>query len=106
MAVLKFQSIAECNKINVTEKYLYYSSKICGALELLWLTFMVWYMKLCQILKGFCTPAELSDEAEGEGATKFEDIEGGGLGDGEGTKDVSEQIESEDQVSWFISHIS
>ena len=43
-------------------------------------------------------PAEFSDEAVGEGTTKFEDIEGGGLGDGEGAKDVSEQIESEDQV--------
>ena len=40
----------------------------------------------------------MSDETEGEGSTKFEDIESGGLGDGEGTKDVSEQIESEDQV--------
>ena len=44
-------------------------------------------------------PAEYSDEAEGEGATDFVDIEGGGIGDGEGAKDVSEQIESEDQVS-------
>lgn len=34
----------------------------------------------------------------GEGATDFEDIEGGGLGEGEGAKDVSEQIETEDQV--------
>jgi midasin len=52
-------------------------------------------------LKGFCTPAEFNDEAENEGATKFEDIEAGGLGDGEGAKDVSEQIESEDQVSYL-----
>lgn len=34
----------------------------------------------------------------GEGATDFEDIEGGGLGQGEGVKDVSDQIENEDQV--------
>lgn len=43
-------------------------------------------------------PAELSDESSKDGATKFEDIEGGGIGDGEGVKDVSEQIESEEQV--------
>ena len=41
----------------------------------------------------------MSDEAAGEGATQFEEIEGGGLGSGEGVKDVSDQIESEDQVS-------
>jgi len=34
----------------------------------------------------------------GEGATEFCDIEGGGIGEGEGVKDVSDQIESEDQV--------
>ncbi|XP_070191391.1 midasin-like isoform X1 [Littorina saxatilis] len=49
-------------------------------------------------LKGFCLPAEYSDDAGGEGATDFVDIEGGGVGEGEGAKDVSEQIESEDQL--------
>ena len=49
--------------------------------------------------QGFCLPAELSDELSGDGATKFEDIEGGGIGEGEGVKDVSDQIETEDQVS-------
>ena len=53
----------------------------------------------CLCVQGFCLPAEYSDDAEGEGATEFVDIEGGGMGDGEGAKDVSEQIESEDQVS-------
>ena len=49
--------------------------------------------------QGFCPPAELSDEQEGgEGATEFEDIEGGGMGEGEGAKDVSDQIENEDQL--------
>ncbi|XP_078699924.1 midasin-like [Branchiostoma floridae x Branchiostoma belcheri] len=48
--------------------------------------------------KGFCQPAELSDELGGEGATQFEDIEGGGIGEGEGAKDVSDQIENEDQL--------
>ncbi|KAK3098216.1 hypothetical protein FSP39_017284 [Pinctada imbricata] len=48
--------------------------------------------------KGFCTPAEFEDEVSGEGATEFEDIEGGGMGEGEGAKDVSDQIENEDQL--------
>lgn len=50
------------------------------------------------IFQGFCVPAEFEDEVAGEGATDFEDIEGGGLGQGEGVKDVSDQIENEDQV--------
>ena len=32
------------------------------------------------------------------GSSEFEDIESGGLGDGEGAKDVSDQIENEDQL--------
>ncbi|XP_064595226.1 midasin-like [Liolophura sinensis] len=49
-------------------------------------------------VKGFCLPAEFAGEMDGSGATEFEDIEGGGLGEGEGTKDVSDQIENEDQL--------
>ncbi|XP_069167675.1 LOW QUALITY PROTEIN: midasin-like [Procambarus clarkii] len=49
-------------------------------------------------VKGFCRPQELDDEAGGEGATNFQDSEGTGLGEGEGKKDVSERIESEDQL--------
>ena len=48
--------------------------------------------------RGFCLPPEIDDEAAGEGATEFEDIEGGGIGEGQGAKDVSDQIEHEDQV--------
>lgn len=48
--------------------------------------------------KGFCLPPEI-EEGEGDGATEFEDIEGGGIGEGEGMKDVSDQIENEDQVN-------
>jgi len=51
-------------------------------------------------------PAELSDDASNDGATKFEDVEGGGIGDGEGVKDVSEQIESEEQVSHYVLDVS
>ncbi|XP_060562548.1 midasin-like, partial [Ruditapes philippinarum] len=48
--------------------------------------------------KGFCIPPELSDEMSGEGATEFCDMEEAGLGEGEGVKNVSDQIEDEDQL--------
>ncbi|XP_077160450.1 midasin isoform X2 [Paroedura picta] len=48
--------------------------------------------------KGFCLPKELLEEEAGEGATEFHDYEGGGIGEGEGKKDVSDKIENEDQV--------
>jgi midasin len=43
-------------------------------------------------------PKDYDDEESQEGATQFEDIQGGGLGEGEGMKDVSDQIENEDQL--------
>lgn len=52
--------------------------------------------------KGFCLPPEI-EEGEGDGATEFEDIEGGGIGEGEGMKDVSDQIENEEQVYWIFN---
>ncbi|KAK6297294.1 hypothetical protein J4Q44_G00318770 [Coregonus suidteri] len=48
--------------------------------------------------KGFCLPQELMEGGDGEGATEFHDYEGGGIGEGEGTKDVSDKIENEEQV--------
>ncbi|XP_031820381.1 midasin [Sarcophilus harrisii] len=48
--------------------------------------------------KGFCLPKELMEECAGEGASEFHDYEGGGIGEGEGLKDVSDQIENEEQV--------
>ncbi|XP_040596448.1 midasin isoform X2 [Mesocricetus auratus] len=48
--------------------------------------------------KGFCLPKELMEDSSGEGSTQFHDYEGGGIGDGEGMKDVSDQIENEEQV--------
>ncbi|XP_053143364.1 midasin isoform X2 [Hemicordylus capensis] len=48
--------------------------------------------------KGFCLPKELMEDAAGEGATEFHDYEGGGIGEGEGKKDVSDKIEHEDQI--------
>uniref|UniRef100_A0A803VJG9 Midasin n=1 Tax=Ficedula albicollis TaxID=59894 RepID=A0A803VJG9_FICAL len=49
-------------------------------------------------LKGFCLPKELLEDEAGEGATQFHDYEDGGIGEGEGKKDVSDKIESEDQA--------
>ncbi|KAG5846734.1 hypothetical protein ANANG_G00118110 [Anguilla anguilla] len=48
--------------------------------------------------KGFCLPQELMEGGDGEGATQFHDYEGGGIGEGEGSKDVSDKIENEEQV--------
>ncbi|XP_065113160.1 midasin [Paramisgurnus dabryanus] len=48
--------------------------------------------------KGFCLPQELMGGGDGEGATEFHDYEGGGIGEGDGVKDVSDKIENEDQV--------
>lgn len=48
--------------------------------------------------KGFCTPPDLetSDDQENEGQVL--DVSEGGLGEGQGSKDVSDKIESEDQL--------
>lgn len=35
---------------------------------------------------------------DGDGSMNFHDYEGGGIGEGEGTKDISDKIENEDQV--------
>ncbi|XP_028903180.1 midasin isoform X2 [Ornithorhynchus anatinus] len=48
--------------------------------------------------KGFCLPKELMEDSSGDGGTEFHEYEGGGIGEGEGMKDVSDKIESEDQV--------
>ncbi|KAH8020593.1 hypothetical protein HPB51_002542 [Rhipicephalus microplus] len=48
--------------------------------------------------KGLCIPEEWREEIAREGAPEFEEIEDGGLGEGEGAKDVSDRIESEDQL--------
>lgn len=55
--------------------------------------------------RGFCLPPEI-EEGEGDGATEFEDIEGGGIGEGEGMKDISDQIENEDQVNYYFTFLT
>ncbi|XP_070589310.1 midasin [Erythrolamprus reginae] len=47
--------------------------------------------------KGFCLPKEIIEDG-GQGGTEFHDYEDGGIGEGEGKKDVSDKIENEDQV--------
>lgn len=48
------------------------------------------------MFQGFCIPPEFSDDIDKEGISK--PSHGLGLGDGEGEKDVSDKIESEDQL--------
>ncbi|XP_018599206.2 midasin isoform X2 [Scleropages formosus] len=48
--------------------------------------------------KGFCLPQDFTSSGDGEGATQFHDYEGGGIGEGEGSKDVSDKIENEEQI--------
>lgn len=57
------------------------------------------------IFKGFCLPKEFMEDAAGEGATEFHDYEGGGIGEGEGVKDVSDQIENEEQVRFHMPEV-
>jgi midasin len=48
--------------------------------------------------EGFCRPPEEKD-GEGEGGGKLsDDVEGTGIAEGEGKKDVSDEIENEDQL--------
>lgn len=50
------------------------------------------------IQEGFCTVRE-GEEAEGaSGEGAFKEAEGTGMGEGEGKKDVSDQLEDEDQL--------
>lgn len=51
-------------------------------------------------------PEGFSDEMAQEGATEFMDMEGGGIGEGEGVKDVSDQIDNEGQVSSGLQKLS
>ncbi|KAM3579719.1 AAA ATPase midasin [Umbelopsis sp. WA50703] len=46
--------------------------------------------------KGFCLPEGMEDDAEGDGLD--DNVQGTGVGEGQGSKDVSDQIEDEEQV--------
>ena len=51
--------------------------------------------------QGLClSPEELEEAQAGDSnaPTKFQDLDDAGLGDGEGTKDVSDKIDSEDML--------
>jgi midasin (ATPase involved in ribosome maturation) len=55
------------------------------------------------VAKGFCSDNIQDDESPGEGegdvsGMKFNDADGTGMGEGEGKKDITEQIESEEQL--------
>eukprot|EP00958_Prasinococcus_capsulatus_P008902 scaffold874_cov380-Prasinococcus_capsulatus_cf.AAC.26 len=63
-------------------------SKLCYVLANL-------FTSLCK--EGFCTPGRNSTES-GEGGQFKDDVEGTGMGEGEGKRDVSDQITDEDQL--------
>ena len=50
--------------------------------------------------QGFCLPPDLKDELaeQVDGGTQFNDLDDAGLGDGEGTEDVSKKIDSQDEL--------
>ncbi|GAB6026519.1 hypothetical protein CHUAL_012942 [Chamberlinius hualienensis] len=51
------------------------------------------------VVKGFCSPPELENENTDQNpGTDLKDVEGGGIGEGEGQKDVSDRLENEDQL--------
>uniref|UniRef100_A0A1I8ISX2 DUF3510 domain-containing protein n=1 Tax=Macrostomum lignano TaxID=282301 RepID=A0A1I8ISX2_9PLAT len=56
------------------------------------------------LANGYCRPPPFAEEDDSSAAAdsangrQFKDVAGGGLGEGEGATDVSEQIESEDQL--------
>jgi len=56
-------------------------------------------MFITLLTKGFCCPDEGEGDASSEGGTSFrDDVAGTGMGDAEGKKDVSDQIEDEEQL--------
>ena len=51
------------------------------------------------LAKGFCSAESDDNEGDGEGNSSFQDnVEGTGMGEGDGLKDVSDQIQNEDQL--------
>ena len=63
-------------------------------------TFVLLGLFVDLIQKGFCLPSDVSDDVGSEEKTEADkfDTEEHGLGSGEGQKDVSDQIETEDQL--------
>lgn len=59
------------------------------------------FVSLCT--EGFCNTKE---EEGKEAANKFDDADGTGMGEGEGKKDVSEQIEDEEQLMGGTEKVS
>ena len=49
-------------------------------------------------LQGICVPPEI-EHVEGEGATEFVDAEGGGFDEGQGAKNVSDEVDASNLVS-------
>ena len=52
-------------------------------------------------MQGVCAPPEV-EEVEGEAGTDFEAAEGGGFDEGQGTTNVSSQVDAENLVSLVV----
>ncbi|KAG2499138.1 hypothetical protein HYH03_002721 [Edaphochlamys debaryana] len=48
--------------------------------------------------EGYCVPEEGKETQAGDGPGEFKEAEGTGLGDGQGAKDISDQLENQDQL--------
>ncbi|OQR67775.1 midasin-like, partial [Tropilaelaps mercedesae] len=62
------------------------------------LLYIVLSVSVDLVRRGFCIPEEFRDDLMKEGGVQLQDIEDGGLGDGEGQKDTSDKIDCEDQL--------
>ena len=51
--------------------------------------------------QGFCTPPDAIEMDDQSGGTEFVDIEGGGFDEGEGTKNVSSEVDPSNVVSYI-----
>src|SRR5262249_39389903 len=70
--------------------------KSCCKLELVLLnTFTGLYVR------GFCTPPKTDDNGEQQEGNEIDNVDGVGLDDGQGNKDVSDQIENEEQLDFL-----
>ena len=50
------------------------------------------------VTHGFCDDSGKQESGDGEGGQMEDDVEGTGMGQGEGKEDVSEQIEDDEQL--------
>jgi midasin len=82
--------------LGIVQNYLHVQCKLVKS------SFKLSYI-LCRVVqsvaqKGFCKPAQVDDDSTGHARQSDELLDGTGLGQGTGSKDVSDQIQDESQV--------